>query len=466
MQALSSTYSRKLVLAEVQSFLQELREKVSSGDLSGDELDASIASLPAPLAERLGALLSPSLRTVINATGVILHTNIGRAPIAPMAFDAARELACSYSNLEYDLDEADRSHRDKHLETRLTRLLSCEAATAVNNNAAAVFLILNTLAPGKKALVSRGELVEIGGSFRIPDIIRQSGAALQEVGTTNKTTIADYRAAIDDSVGLILRVHPSNYKVVGFTARPTLADLCALAADSHIPLVKDAGSGYLLPIPHPVLSEEPSVQDALRAGADLVCFSGDKLLGGPQAGIIVGRKELVARVRRNPIMRVCRVDKLRYAALEWVITEYEKGTYLQSLPVYRMLTMTRQEVRPRAERLGARLREIGFETEIIDGVSLVGGGSTPGQTIPTALLTVASKDHSANALDRRLRHSRPAVLARIEADRLVVDLRTALAGEDDLIFDAFSALSSSSTSSAPASSRPKPGRSRSSAARR
>jgi L-seryl-tRNA(Ser) seleniumtransferase len=442
--ALTAKYPRKLIVAEIQSYLRELRHEISGGMLLGPRLDSLLRALPGEIESRLAQSLAPALRKVINATGVILHTNIGRAPMAAQAFDSIRDLACSYSNLEFDLGQGERSRRDKAFEARLRRLVACEAATVVNNNAAAVFLILNTLAAGKTALVSRGELVEIGGSFRIPDIMRQSGAILQEVGTTNKTTITDYREALDDSVALILRVHPSNYKIVGFTARPRLGDLAKLAAERGIPLVKDAGSGYLYPIEHQALANEPSVEGSLAAGADLVCFSGDKLLGGPQAGVIVGCENLVERIRRNPLMRICRVDKLTYAALEWVLTEYEKGTYRESLPIYRMLLAPRDEVAARAERLAARLREAGFDVEIVNGYSLVGGGSAPQEKIPTALLAVTARDQSSNALERALRASQPAVLARIEEDRLVLDLRTALPGEDDLVFNAFAALSASS----------------------
>jgi len=357
--------------------------------------------------------------------------------------EAVHDVASSYSNLEFDLETGERGHRDRHFEERIRRLLNCEAATVVNNNAAAVFLILNTLAAGRKVLVSRGELIEIGGSFRIPSIMRQSGAILAEVGTTNKTRLADYEEALDSDTALILRVHPSNYKIIGFTERPELGDLALLARQRGIPLVKDAGSGYLFKIPHPAMRNEPSVEEALTAGADLVCFSGDKVMGGPQAGIIVGRQDLVTRIRRNPLMRICRVDKLTYGVLNWTLTEYERGTYLETLPVYRMLLQTQEEVRTRAASLGGRLRPLGYQVELSNGVSLIGGGSAPEETIPTALLLVSLPPISAAGLERRLRGGVPPVLARTENDRVVIDLRTVTPAEEDEIFAALSELASS-----------------------
>ncbi len=442
-EALISRYTRKVVLREIQQYLGQLREEAANHRIDADELQARLAAIDETIEERVRLSLSPSLRKIINATGVILHTNIGRAPLSQDGLEAIRELACSYSNLEYDLDTGERGHRDRHFEQRIRRLLNCEAATVVNNNAAAVFLILNTLAAGRKVLVSRGELIEIGGSFRIPAIMAQSGAILAEVGTTNKTRVADYEEAIDPQTALILRVHPSNYKIVGFTERPELRDLSVLARQRGIPLVEDAGSGYLYQIPHPAMRNEPSVEEGLAAGADLVCFSGDKVMGGPQAGIIVGKQDLISRIRRNPLMRVCRVDKLTHGILEWTLAEYEKGTYLDSLPVYRMLLESQDEVRTRSKRLAKRLRPLGFEVEVSDGVSLIGGGSAPEESVPTALLLISLPALSASRLDRRLRRHCPPVLARTENDRVVMDLRTVMPGEEDEIFGALSELASS-----------------------
>lgn len=441
-QDLIRTFPRALVVEEIQNYLEALRLEIRGARISGALLSERLAALESAVRDRLVDRLSPSLRTVINATGVIIHTNVGRAPISPEVAAAMINLACSYSNLEYDLKEGQRGHRDLHFEKRVTRILGCESATVANNNAAAVFLILNTLAQGKKVIVSRGELIEIGGSFRIPAIMERSGAILKEVGTTNKTKISDYREAIDPDTALILRVHPSNYKIVGFTHRPQLSELVQLAREKNIPLVKDAGSGYLFPSPYPFLRDEPTVQAALAEGTDLVCFSGDKLLGGPQAGIIVGKKELVDSVRKNPLMRACRVDKVTYAALEWTLTEYEKGAFPQSIPVYQMLSATAAEIQRRAKRLAKRLDRQIYAAELKEGFSLIGGGSAPEERIPTVLLALRSSLYSVNELERGLRLGRTPVLVRIERDQLILDLRTVLPGQEDAIAAAFDALAS------------------------
>ncbi len=288
---------------------------------------------------------------MVNATGIILHTNLGRAPLNEETAQVMKSLSQGYSNLEYDLDRGKRGHRDRHLEEQFRRLLPCEAATAVNNNAAALFLVLSTLARGRKVLVSRGELVEIGGSFRVPSILEQSGASLKEVGTTNRTRIEDYRDALDGDTALILRVHPSNFRVVGFSRRPALSELAALSREAGIPLLKDAGSGYLFRTSHPSLRSEPTVEEILKAGVDLVCFSGDKLLGGPQAGIVLGKRSLMEAVRKNPLARVCRLDKATFAGLEQTLSIYEQGVYLERLPVYRMLGTSSASLEGRARQI-------------------------------------------------------------------------------------------------------------------
>ena len=439
---LANTYSRQIVLETIQEELDEMRVQIRGGHLSEEEMSKQIEHLDVTLSVRLKQRLSPSLRTVINATGVILHTNVGRAPTASPAAQIMTEVATSYSNLEYDLVAGKRGHRDFHFEKRLTLLLGCEAATVSNNNAAAVFLILNTLAYGKKVLVSRGELIEIGGSFRMPAIMQRSGAVLQEVGTTNKTKISDYREAIDDDTALILRVHPSNYKIVGFTQRPRLEELAELAHQKAIPLVKDLGSGYLFPTAQPFLSEEPSVQSVLDKGVDLVCFSGDKLFGGPQAGIIVGKKELVDAIRKNPLMRACRVDKVTYAALEWTLLEYEKGTYQKTIPVYQMLSAGTEEIRERARRLQENLNGRQLQVTVKEGYSVMGGGSAPEERIATFLLAVTSSRYSVNELERRLRRHKIPILSRIEGDQLILDLRTVFVHQEEIILSAFSEMAS------------------------
>lgn len=436
------THSRRLVLETIQAYFDELRGQIRGGYLSEEELSRQIEHLHVTVSARLEQRLSLSLHTVINATGVIIHTNVGRVPMAVPAARVMSEVATSYSNLEYNLMEGTRGHRDFHFEHRLTRVLGCEAATVANNNAASVFLILNTLAQGKKVLVSRGELIEIGGSFRMPAIMERSGAILQEVGTTNKTKISDYREAIDEETALILRVHPSNYKVIGFAQRPRLEDLVELAHQRALPLVKDLGSGYLFPTAQSFLREEPTVASVLARGVDLACFSGDKLFGGPQAGIIVGKKKWVNAVRKNPLMRACRVDKVTYAALEWTLVEHEKGTHQESIPVYQMLSASPAAIRKRALQLRERLSIRPFRVTVKDGYSLMGGGSAPEERIPSSLLAITSTRHSVNELERLLRHQAVPILVRIEDDQLLLDLRTVFPHQEERILTAFEAIAS------------------------
>ena len=439
-QELIRDYSQPLVVDEIQAHLNQLRTAVQSGQLSEEDLSREISELDSNLRSRLKARLAPSLRMVINATGVMIHTNIGRAPLSPEAAAAIQAIATGYSNLEYSLKEGRRGHRDFHFQGTISRLLGSEAATVCNNNAAAVLLILNTLAQGKEVLVSRGELVEIGGSFRIPAIMERSGAILKEVGTTNKTKISDYRDALNEKTALILRVHPSNYKIIGFTHRPQISELAALARERHIPLAEDAGSGLLFSSTHPALKEEPSVESVLAADTDLVCFSGDKLLGGPQAGIIVGKKPLIDAIRQNPLMRACRVDKMTYAALEWTLNQYETNAYSTTLPVWRMLFAEPEEIQGRALRLADLLETRGFQVALKPGVSLIGGGSAPEVEIPTFVLAVTSKEHSVNQMERHLREFATPVLARIEDDQLILDLRTVFPEQEATIVSAFASF--------------------------
>ena len=439
-QELIRNYSQPLVVDEIQAHLNQLRTAVQSGQLSEEDLSREISELDSNLRSRLKARLAPSLRMVINATGVMIHTNIGRAPLSPEAAAAIQAIATGYSNLEYSLKEGRRGHRDFHFQGTISRLLGSEAATVCNNNAAAVLLILNTLAQGKEVLVSRGELVEIGGSFRIPAIMERSGAILKEVGTTNKTKISDYRDALNEKTALILRVHPSNYKIIGFTHRPQISELAALARERHIPLAEDAGSGLLFSSTHPALKEEPSVESVLAADTDLVCFSGDKLLGGPQAGIIVGKKPLIDAIRQNPLMRACRVDKMTYAALEWTLNQYETNAYSTTLPVWRMLFAEPEEIQGRALQLADLLETRGFQVALKPGVSLIGGGSAPEVEIPTFVLAVTSKEHSVNQMERHLREFATPVLARIEDDQLILDLRTVFPEQEATIVSAFASF--------------------------
>ena len=389
----------------------------------------SVEDLAVRVERALDALGRPSLRRVLNATGVILHTNLGRAPLSPAAVDAVAATAGGYSNLEYDLAAGRRGKRDVHAGGLLERLLGAPAIV-VNNNAAAIFLVLADLARGGEALVSRGELVEIGDGFRIPEILAQSGARLVEVGSTNRTRIVDYREAVSAESRVILRVHPSNFRIVGFTGRPSRAELVELAREKNLPLVEDLGSGCLYDLTAHGLEEEPPVPAALREGVDLVTFSGDKLLGGPQAGVIAGNADLVARVRRHPLFRALRADKMVYAALEATLRDYLFERW-DAVPSLRMIRLGREPLRARAEALA---RALGNVARVVEGESLLGGGSTPAQSLPSVLVRIAPPSGcSASGLDRRLRQGEPPVVARIEEDALVVDLRTIDPGDDQAL---------------------------------
>ena len=451
--ALEARFGAEATVDALRTAAAEARSAIAGGDAALSTESAVVARLEAAAAARLGEAFRPSLEAVINATGVIIHTNLGRAPLAASAIDRVVEVARGYSSLEYDLDRGTRGRRDVHAEALLCRLTGAEAAVVVNNNAAATMLVLAALAAGREVIVSRGELVEIGGGFRVPDVMAQSGASLREVGTTNKTRVSDYGAAVNERTGLILRVHPSNFRIEGFTERPTLADLVALGKKLNIPVAEDLGSGYLaalgsdrgrtrvglgsdrgrigVGLGSDTMSTEPTVQATVAAGVDICCFSGDKLLGGPQAGIIVGRAALVERIRKHPLMRALRVDKMTYAALEATLTEYAAGRAATTVPVQRMLTMTADEVRARAETLAAAIGTLtGWRAELVAGASAIGGGSAPGVELPTWLVAIANDDLSPDALEERLRRLTPPVIARIEGDRVVLDLRTVLPAQD------------------------------------
>jgi L-seryl-tRNA(Ser) seleniumtransferase len=388
-------------------------------------------------------VLASSLAPVINATGVILHTNLGRAPLSGAAVDEIRRSAASYSNLEYDLEAGARGKRDVHVAQLLERLTGAEAAIVVNNCAAAVLLVLAALAKGGEVIVSRGELIEIGDGFRIPEIMAHSGAVLREVGTTNRTRIIDYENAINENTKLLLRVHPSNFTITGFAEKPSLEELVLLSQRAGLPLVEDLGSGCLVDL-SVVGIAEPTVRQSVDAGVSIVMFSGDKLLGGPQAGIIAGHKELVGRVRRHPLFRALRVDKLTTAALAATLGAYLRGA-VDEIPALRMIRMTLQEIKRRAEIF---LRELTpelplgeVEIEIKDGTSLAGGGSTPTQSLPTKIIRIASARYSASQLEQRLRRA-PAgisVIARVEDDRLILDLRTVFPEQETALLKTLSA---------------------------
>ena len=434
--ALSKRVDRNLVVEVARAVLADLRGRIA-GDSNWNAVSLDSASVEEMISVLVERILSRSLQPVINATGVILHTNLGRAPLPETVVDEFRRTATQYSNLEYDLEAGARGKRDVHTAELLTRLTGAEAGIVVNNCAAAVLVTLAALARGGEVIVSRGELIEIGDGFRIPEIMEQSGAILREVGTTNRTRLADYENAINEKTRLLLRVHPSNFKVTGFTDKPSLEELVALSQRSGLPLVEDLGSGCLVDLSEFGVSE-PTVRQSIEAGVSVVMFSGDKLLGGPQAGIIAGKKEIIARVRRFPLFRALRVDKLTIAALEATLGAYLRAAW-DEIPTIRMIRATPQELKRRAENFIRELRpELPLdevEIEIADGSSLAGGGSTPSQTLPTKIIRIASVRYSATKLEQRLRRapSGVSVIARVEDDRLILDLRTVFIEQELLL---------------------------------
>ncbi len=438
LQELAKRLGRQQVVNATRAVLENLREKVKEDSRAAITLE----SIEKKILAAAEAAAEPSLRPVINATGVILHTNLGRAPLPRAALAHLAKVATEYSNLEYELDLGERGKRDAHTARLFSQLLGAETALVVNNNAAAVFLALNTLAEGAEVIVSRGELVEIGGSFRIPDICAKSGAALREVGTTNRTRVSDYASAITERTRLLLRVHPSNFRITGFTERPALRELVDLARKHNLPLMEDLGSGCLVDLAPFGLREESVVSESLKAGVNVVTFSGDKLLGGPQAGILLGQRDLLSRIRKNPLFRALRVDKLTIAALEATISLYLREDYT-AIPTQRMIRAPVEEIAERARQLGERLRALeGFSISVQDGESAAGGGSTPGQSLPTRLIAVTHRTRTAQELANALRKNRPPIIARIEEDQLVLDLRTVLDPEqEEEIFRAFQRLS-------------------------
>jgi len=437
--ALRSVVERNYAVEIVREVLAEIRREIAAGSIEGlgpgetDRIEERVV-------RAVETELAPSLRPVINASGVILHTNLGRAPLASAVIEEFRRSATQYSNLEYDIAAGARGKRDVHLARLITRVTGAEAAMVVNNCAAAVLLALAALARGGEVIVSRGELIEIGDGFRIPEIMEQSGAILREVGTTNRTRIADYENAIGEKTRVLLRVHPSNFTVSGFTEKPEVSELIALGGRRGLPVIEDLGSGCLVDLGGVGISE-PTVRESVETGFSLVLFSGDKLLGGPQAGIIAGKKELVAKVRKHPLFRALRVDKLTIAAMEATLRAYLRAAW-DEIPSQRMIRATAKELGERtarfAESLVPRITEREASFEIVDGSSLVGGGSTPSQSLPSKLLQIASRRHSAAQLEERLREAPCGipVIARIEDDRLLVDLRTVFPEQEGLLAEA------------------------------
>jgi L-seryl-tRNA(Ser) seleniumtransferase len=416
------------ILEEVMS--QVRRDLTSSANVvARAQLTKQIAT---ETASRIADLLKPSLRRVINASGVVLHTNLGRAPISSQAIDHLRHVAAGYSNLEFDVADGARGKRDTHIERLMQRLLDCEAAIVVNNNAAAVLLVLNTFGEGGEVIASRGEQVEIGGSFRIPEIMAKSGARLREVGATNRTRIKDYEKAINENTRLLLRVHPSNFRMIGFTERPTLEQFVSLGRKKNIPTFEDMGSGCLYDLKAAGINDEPVVSESIRAGVDIICFSGDKLLGGPQAGIIAGKRIHVERVRQNPLFRALRVDKLTIAVLESVLLSYLSGRK-EDIPIWRMLTASESELQGRAESFARRAGSI---AKAVPLSSIVGGGSAPEVYLPSWGVVFKVDRMSAAELEKQLRAADPPVIVRIENDQVVLDLRTVFPDEEEKLLAA------------------------------
>jgi L-seryl-tRNA(Ser) seleniumtransferase len=465
--------SIRAVLARLrQQIGQQIGQELADGQLDEKSLDLALGGLSAAVERQLRQSLSYSLQSVVNATGVILHTNLGRAPLAAAAFDHIRATASAYSNLGFDLSKGERGKRDVHVDRLFQKLLSgdhratdrvgtaapsCPAeqrsaaiapvisTIVVNNNAAAVLLALNSLAEGGEVIVSRGELVEIGGSFRIPDVMSKSNATLREVGTTNRTRIADYERAINERTRLLLRVHRSNFEITGFTEQPGLDELVALARRRNLPLMEDLGSGALFDLRSVGINGEPGVVDSLRTGVDIVTYSGDKLLGGPQAGLISGRADLVARMRSNSLFRALRVDKLTYAALEATLLAYVKRDH-DAVPVLRMMRLSKDEIAHRAEKIvptveSAEAKSARLKLELIDGESVVGGGAAPSAVLPTRLIALTHADLSADEVSARLRANIPPIIARVEEGRVLLDLRTVFPEQDANLATAFASLS-------------------------
>ncbi len=429
--ALAARYGEMATVDALRDAAAALRTRLAAGAPAPDPA-AAAAAIEEEAAGRLALRFRPSLRRVINATGVIVHTNLGRAPLPDAALARVAEVAGGYVNLEYDLARGRRGARDLHAEALICRLTGAEAAIVVNNNAAATLLALAALARGREVVISRAELVEIGGGFRVPDVMTQSGAMLREVGTTNRTRAGDYALAIGDRTGALMRVHHSNFRIEGFTERASLAELVALARRFSVPLIEDLGSGHVSP-PAGVLAGEPTVQASIAAGVDVVCFSGDKLLGGPQAGIVAGRAEPLARLRTHPLMRAVRVDKLTYAALEATVAEHLAGRAHDTVPVLRMAGLPVEALAVRAEILAAAVRAAGLGASVIAGTSAIGGGSAPGTLIPTMLVALVHPRVSPDALEARLRALDPPVIARIAGDCVVFDLRTVAPEDDSLV---------------------------------
>ncbi len=449
--AIVSSEGQASVVDAARAVLNRMRAEIAAARLDLAAVDLALSGIADAIERQVRQSLTYSLRPVINATGVILHTNLGRAPLAESALEHIRNASSGYSNLEFDIETGARGKRDVHVEPLFRKLLNEGfagggaratqdiATIVVNNNAAAVLLALNTLAEGGEVIVSRGELVEIGGSFRIPDVMSKSNATLREVGTTNRTRVADYERAINEKTRLLLRVHRSNFQITGFTEQPAIEELAALARTRNIPLMEDLGSGALFDLHSIGVSGEPTVLDSLQAGADVVSYSGDKLLGGPQAGMLSGRTDLVAHMRSNSLFRALRVDKLTYSALEATLLAYVKHDH-DAIPALRMMHLSKEEISRRTQTVAAESASPELTVEIIDGESVIGGGAAPSAMLPTRLLAVTRAGLSADEISARLRASEPPVIARVEEGRVLLDLRTVFPEQDEYVTAALRAV--------------------------
>jgi len=437
LEKLTFIYPRTIVVEGIRDYLKEYRKFIMSLEEEEDLAKIGDSQLISGIVEKVHEMMKSNLINVVNATGVVLHTNLGRSPLSGRLKDTLWDIASKYSNLEMDLQTGERGSRYSHIEELICKLTGAQAAVIVNNNAAAVMLALSTMAKGREVVVSRGQLVEIGGSFRVPDVMEQSGAVLVEVGTTNKTHLTDYERAVNENTAALMKVHTSNYRILGFTSEVESEDMAALGRKLGLPVIEDLGSGMLLDLTEFGLPYEPTVQQAVKAGMDIVTFSGDKMLGGPQTGIIAGSKELVDKMKKNPLTRAIRIDKLTLAALEGTLRLYmDKELALKEIPVLRMLTVSNEELYRRAKRLSKRLkRAIGAmgAVSIENEFSEVGGGSMPLHKMPTKAVTVKPKDFSLIELERKLRAYNTPVVARINRDRLVLDVRTIMDDEYEII---------------------------------
>lgn len=423
---LMENYSYDVVLEAVRGELDDLRAFIAICE-NEEEIKERIVTLEKRIQTRVKQVSTPNMRSVINATGTILHTNLGRAPIGEKHIRHIGQIALGYSNLEYNLQEGKRGERYSHFEELLCKITGAEAAMAVNNNAAAVLLVLNTIGKGGEVVVSRGELVEIGGKFRVPDVMEQSGATLVEVGTTNKTHIADYKEAVTEETKALLKVHTSNYRIVGFTESVSVAELAKVAKERDLPLIEDIGSGVLVDLAKYGITYEPTVQDSIAAGADVVCFSGDKLLGGPQAGIIVGRKKYIERMKKNQLTRALRIDKFTAAALEILLMEYlSEEQALKNIPALRMITEPLETVEKRARKLKTTLvrRAIPAQVGMEECESQIGGGSLPLERLKSRAVCIRPDKISTATLEERMRHLPVPVIVRTVNDEVLMDMRT------------------------------------------